>query len=58
MKTYKINVPSGEYITILDDDSCAYDAYEFFLRNNLTIDDVAKMSENFDVYNYVTIVRD
>ena len=58
MKTYTISVPSGKYTINLDNDSCAYDAYEYFLANDLTTSDIATISnDDFDVYNFITITR-
>ena len=58
MKTYTISVPSGKYTINLDNDSCAYDAYEYFLANDLTTNDIATISnDDFDVYDFITITR-
>ena len=58
MKTYTISVPSGKYTINLDNDSCAYDAYEHFLANDLTTNDIATISnDDFDVYDFITITR-
>jgi hypothetical protein len=59
MKTYTINVPSGEYsITSNDPDFIIYDAYEQFLANNLDrndLDHLAQISD--DVFEFIKITR-
>ena len=56
-KTYEINVPSGKYAIERDNDSCVYDAYEYFIENVLTPDDIIdqRKIENFDVFEIITI---
>ena len=56
---YIISVPSGKYTIDLDNELCAYDAYEYFLDNDLTTRDIAFLRnvENFDVFNFITIIK-
>lgn len=58
-KKYIISVPSGKYTIDLDNESCAYDAFEHFLDNDLTTGDneFLRNVENFDVYNFITIIK-
>ena len=55
-KTYSINVPSGKHTIELDNNSIAYDAYEYFIDNVLTTSDIEHLRTivDFDVYNIIT----
>lgn len=57
--TYSINVPSGKYSIERDDNSCIYDAYEYFIENVITRDDADYLGniENFDVFEIIDITN-